>query len=204
MQTIREITEDIVKSEGGYVNDPSDPGGPTKYGVTIHTMRRLNMDLDHDGDVDIQDVKALTIGDAIEVFEKHYFKQAHINVLPQDLQAAVYDMNVNSGKNSIKMLQLTLNLFQAGLVVDSGLGQKTIDAAFRAVTDKGGIVVRDAFSVMRRDYLYSIADNRPASRKYAKRIDGGKGGWIVRAESFMSGNLWLTPEQHRQRVRSWT
>ena len=37
MQNVDEITAEIVKREGGYVNDPDDPGGPTKYGVTIHT-----------------------------------------------------------------------------------------------------------------------------------------------------------------------
>lgn len=38
---VRRIAEEIVAREGGYVNDPDDPGGATKYGVTLHTMRRL-------------------------------------------------------------------------------------------------------------------------------------------------------------------
>lgn len=45
MQSIEEIAAEIVAREGGYVNDPADPGGATKYGVTIHTMRRLGLDL---------------------------------------------------------------------------------------------------------------------------------------------------------------
>ncbi|MEN8741142.1 MAG: glycosyl hydrolase 108 family protein, partial [Phaeobacter gallaeciensis] len=48
MQTVEEIAREIVAREGGFVNDPDDPGGATKYGVTIHTMRRLGLDLDHD------------------------------------------------------------------------------------------------------------------------------------------------------------
>jgi lysozyme family protein len=39
MLSVRSIAEEIVAREGGYVNDPDDPGGPTKFGVTIHTMR---------------------------------------------------------------------------------------------------------------------------------------------------------------------
>jgi len=49
MQTVRQIAQQIVDREGGYVNDPDDPGGATNFGVTIHNMRRLGLDLDHDG-----------------------------------------------------------------------------------------------------------------------------------------------------------
>jgi len=45
MQTIKDITKEILRAEGGYVNDPDDPGGATNHGVTIHTMRRLGLDL---------------------------------------------------------------------------------------------------------------------------------------------------------------
>ena len=38
MQTVREIAEAIVDREGGFVNDPDDPGGATNFGVTIHTI----------------------------------------------------------------------------------------------------------------------------------------------------------------------
>ena len=49
MQTVRQIATEIVAREGGFVDDPDDPGGATKYGVTIHTMRRLGLDLSGDG-----------------------------------------------------------------------------------------------------------------------------------------------------------
>ena len=60
MQSVTEIAKEIVAREGGFVNDPDDPGGATQYGVTIHTMRRLGMDLTGDGRVDVADVRALT------------------------------------------------------------------------------------------------------------------------------------------------
>ena len=47
IQSVRQIAQQIVDREGGYVNDPDDPGGATNFGVTIHTMRRLGLDLDH-------------------------------------------------------------------------------------------------------------------------------------------------------------
>ena len=51
MKSVDEIATEIVAREGGYVNDPDDPGGATKYGVTIGTMKRLGLDLNRDGRV---------------------------------------------------------------------------------------------------------------------------------------------------------
>ena len=45
MRDVQYLAKEIVAREGGFVNDPDDPGGATKYGVTIHTMRRLGLDL---------------------------------------------------------------------------------------------------------------------------------------------------------------
>ena len=49
MQSVRQIAEEIVRREGGFVSDPDDPGGATNHGVTIHTMRHLGLDLNQDG-----------------------------------------------------------------------------------------------------------------------------------------------------------
>ena len=68
MLNVDKITDEIVRREGGYVNDPDDPGGATKYGVTIHSMRRLGLDLNHDGQVNATDVKALTVEQAADIF----------------------------------------------------------------------------------------------------------------------------------------
>lgn len=49
MDSVDQIARDIVRREGGYVNDRDDPGGATKFGVTVHTMRRLGLNLNGDG-----------------------------------------------------------------------------------------------------------------------------------------------------------
>ena len=43
MQSPKDIALEIIRREGGFVNDPSDPGGATKHGVTIHTLRAPGM-----------------------------------------------------------------------------------------------------------------------------------------------------------------
>jgi lysozyme family protein len=60
MASVEQIAEQIVAREGGYVDDPDDPGGATNFGVTIHTMRRLGLDLTGDGAVTAADVRALS------------------------------------------------------------------------------------------------------------------------------------------------
>lgn len=48
IEDVRALAHEFVRREGGFVNDPKDPGGATNHGVTIHTMRRLGLDLNKD------------------------------------------------------------------------------------------------------------------------------------------------------------
>ena len=61
----------------------------------------------------------------------------------------------------------------------------------------------DAYGIARRNYYYALADQRPASRKYARSKAGGKGGWITRAEEFMAPRYRLSEAEHRQRTSAW-
>ena len=58
----------------------------------------------------------------------------------------------------------------------------------------------DAYGIERRNYYYALGDPRKRSRKYTCRQDGGKGGWIVRAEEFIAAKYHLTDAEHRARV----
>ena len=67
MQHINDIAQQILKAEGGFVNDPDDPGGPTNYGVTLKTLRRLGHYFNQDGRVDIADLKQLSATQAVQI-----------------------------------------------------------------------------------------------------------------------------------------
>ncbi|MEX0311390.1 MAG: holin-associated N-acetylmuramidase [Tateyamaria sp.] len=202
MQTVRNIATEIVGREGGYVNDPDDPGGATNFGVTIHTMRRLGLDLDGDGDVDAVDVRRLSREQAIDIFVTHYFERPRIAELPNVLHATVFDMYVNAGANAIKILQRLLTEMGHPCVVDGALGPQSIAAA-RAAHRAAPDHLVDAYGIARRNYYFRIADRRPASRKYARSRAGGKGGWIKRAEEFIVPRFHLTDAQFQQRVATW-
>lgn len=202
MKTVQEITEDIIRREGGYVNDPDDPGGATNFGVTIGTMRRLGLDLDGDGRVTSKDVRLLKKEQAEDIYIKQYYERPRIGLLPEPLQASVYDMYVNSGSRAVKILQKLLREFGEEVAVDGGIGPFTAGAATRAY-EKAPDYLVDAYGIARRNYYYRLADKRPSLRKFARRRDGGKGGWIKRAEEFISPKYHLTNAEHAARVRAW-
>jgi lysozyme family protein len=199
---VREIAEEIVQREGGYVNDPDDPGGATNHGVTIHTLRRLGLDLNGDGTVTAADVRQLTREQAIGIFLEHYFTRPRIDDLPVPLQPSVFDMYVNAGGQAVKILQRLLVRMGLTVAVDGAIGSKTVAAAARALASAPDHLV-DAYGIERRNYYFALADRRPASRKFARNRAGGKGGWITRAEAFMDPRYHLTTEAFAERVAAW-
>lgn len=202
MRTVRQIAEEIVAREGGYVNDPDDPGGATKHGVTVGTLRRLGLDLTGDGMVDAADVRRLDRKQAADIFVRHYFEAPGIARLPEVLQASVFDMYVNAGSHAVKILQRLLQEMGQDVAVDGKIGPRTAAAA-AAVCAQDADLVRDAYGIARRNYYFDLADQRPASRKYARSRAGGKGGWIKRAEEFISAGFRLTAAQFHRRVAAW-
>ncbi len=202
MLNVAQVAAEIVAREGGYVNDPDDPGGPTKYGVTLATLRRLNRDLTGDRRVTEADIRALTEAEAARIFVDQFFKAPGLDRLPEAIQPSVFDMYVNSGANAVRILQRLLCDMRMAVDVDGVIGPQTALAAGRAQAAAAGFFA-DAYGIARRNYYYALGDARPASRKYCRRRDGGKGGWILRAEAFIAPKYHLTDAEHRARVAGW-
>lgn len=202
MQTVEQIAAAIVAREGGFVDDPDDPGGATNHGVTIGTMRGLGLDLDGNGRVDAADVRRLDPAQAARIYVEHYFRRPRLDRLPAMVQASVFDMQVNAGANAVKILQRLVSRMGFACTDDGVVGPRT-EAATQAAAAAAPAHLADAYGIARRSYYYAVADARPASRKFARRQDGGKGGWITRAEEFISPRYHLTEAQHRERTSRW-
>lgn len=202
MRSVYEIAREIVAREGGYVNDPSDPGGATNYGVTLGTLQRLGLDLNRDGVVSTRDLRLISPDQAAEIYVTHYFKAPKLDQLPAALQASVFDMQVNAGAQAIRLLQELLGRMGHPVAVDGVLGPQTIAAA-QAAAAREPQLFADAYGIARRNYYYDLAERRAASRKYATTRTGSKGGWILRAEEFISPRFHLSAAQHRARVATW-
>ncbi|TDL84125.1 peptidoglycan-binding protein [Palleronia sediminis] len=202
MTSVREIAAEIVAREGGFVNDPDDPGGATKHGVTIGTLRALGLDLDGDGDVDIADIHRIDAARAADIFVHHYFKGPRLDLLPAPLHPTVFDMQVNAGAQAVRLLQALLGRMGFPCAIDGIVGPQTAAAAHKAARAAPAHIV-DAYGIERRNFYYRLADARPSLRKFARARDGGKGGWITRAEAFISPAFHLSPAEHRRRVAAW-
>lgn len=109
-----------TNNEGGYVNHPRDPGGPTNHGITMATLQAYRR-----RPTTIADVKALTLTEANAIYEKSYWKPIWGDQLPAGLDYAVFDFGINSGPaRAVKTLQGLL----PGIAIDGLMGPKTLAA----------------------------------------------------------------------------
>lgn len=85
----------VLRAEGGYVCDPSDPGGATKYGISQRSYPKLN-------------IKSLTEDDAREIYHTDFWNKYGIDKIEDDNLALVYfDTMINMGpKTAAKFLDL--------------------------------------------------------------------------------------------------
>lgn len=102
----------ILAAEGGFVHDPRDPGGTTKFGISKKAYPKL-------------DIKNLTPELAAEIYERDYWDRCQCGKLPKGLDLAVFDCAVNQGP------QVAATLLQAavGAKPDGVIGKKTLAAA---------------------------------------------------------------------------
>lgn len=94
----------VIKREGGYVNNPADRGGPTKYGITYATLaewRSVN--------TTVEDVQNLTEEEAANIYRDNYFKGLEDVTDPKVLEF-LFDFSVNSGPAAaVKALQSVIH-----------------------------------------------------------------------------------------------
>lgn len=115
-----------LRQEGGYVDDPADPGGATNMGITLATYREWS---DDPNLADIQ-VKDLTLRTARAIYRSLYWNPLRADALPPGVDLSVFDMGVNAGIwRSARLLQLALGF--TGDEVDGSIGPETLAAVDR-------------------------------------------------------------------------
>ncbi len=110
-----------LREEGGYVDDPRDPGGATNMGVTLATLRvwRGNPHLTP------ADVRALTLAAVTPIYGADYWNKLRCDALPCGLDLMAFDFAVTSGTlRSAQMLQAAV-----GQTDDGSVGPDTLAAA---------------------------------------------------------------------------
>lgn len=112
------------KEEGGYSDDPADPGGATNMGITLATYRQWS-DNPNLGALQVQDLSERT---ARAIYRSLYWNPLRADALPAGVDLSVFDMGVNAGIwASARLLQQALGF--TGEAVDGCIGPETLSAA---------------------------------------------------------------------------
>ena len=156
-----EALRHVLKSEGGYVNNPADPGGATNYGIIQKTY---NAYLKSKGRP-AQHVRAITMAEVGEIYERDYWKPSKCDALPPALRLVHFDCAVNCGVvTAAKLLQEAI-----GTAVDGKIGPATIAAAEAADVR----VSVENYLWLRARYYARISERNHALRQFIA-------GWIFR------------------------
>jgi lysozyme family protein len=113
----------VLADEGGYVCDPSDPGGETRFGISRRAYPAL-------------DIRDLTREQAVAIYFRDYWRGRRYGELPGAVAEKVFDLAVNAGpENAVRCLQRALRACARAVADDGELGPVTIDAARAAAPD---------------------------------------------------------------------
>lgn len=102
----------VLKSEGGYSDNKSDPGGATNLGVTKRVWEEW---VGHE--VTKDDIKKLTVADVTPLYRKRFWNACRCDDLPSGLDYLVFDIGVNSGTGrAAKFLQSAVGATPDGVI----------------------------------------------------------------------------------------
>lgn len=175
MATFDEAIKLVIQDEGGYVWDPDDPGGETKYGITKRAYPELN-------------IKTLTVAQAEQIYHRDYWNPIYDQIADQAAANKLFDLSVNEDgpdpghrhpRESVKLLQRALEEIrgrgsgardQKEIKDDGIFGPATLAALNAAEPERLWPEWR-----ARCAWFYGmVVANRPTSRKYLL-------GWMRRA-----------------------
>ena len=130
---LRAALRTVFAHEGGFVDDPADPGGATQYGISLRSLRQwddagaVDGDRDRDGDVDADDIRRMTPATAARIYRDQWWERHGYGRLPGEVAVKVFDLAVNMGAaQAHKILQRAVRAADGPALADDGiLGPKT-------------------------------------------------------------------------------
>lgn len=176
--SIDEIITGVLRDEGGYVDDPADPGGATNHGISLRYAVGVGIDNDGDGDTDADDIRLVTPQQARTLYLADFWQRPGINRLPPEIQPVTVDWAVNAGPpRAIMGVQRVITLAGiARLVEDGVIGPKTRSAAFAAQRDMGPLF-NNAIVDERMNFYRRLAMQNTDMNRFLK-------GWLDRTARF--------------------
>jgi lysozyme family protein len=159
----------MLKSEGGYVNNPADPGGMTNLGVTKATWENWV-----GRESDEAEMRGLTPEKVEPLYKKKYWDAVRADDLPVGLDYLMFDFGVNAGPGrAIKLLQSAV-----GVTPDGGFGPLTL-AAVQAIDP---VELIEKFSQAKEDFYRSLGTFATFGKGWLNRVADVK----VKANSMLA------------------
>jgi lysozyme family protein len=158
------LIDRIIQREGGFVDNPNDRGGATKYGITIGTLRDWRC-----APVGRADIETLTVGEARLIYRTNYFTASGFDQIPDpQLQEFLFDFAVNSGvAAATRALQRSI-----GVRDDGAFGPASL-AALKAITNWGMLFYRmkcERYELLLR-FIGSDAQEAVFATGWSNRLD---------------------------------
>lgn len=177
MSTFELAIGTVLAHEGGYVNNPNDPGGATNFGISLRTLIKMGHDLadiNHDGHVDVEDIQQMTVFAATRIYKTAWWdRYQYSGFAGQPVATKIFDTAVNLGAvQAHKLLQRGLNKDNWQLVVDGALGPKT----FNAANNTPGVVLLDVYRREQLAFYQALIQQKPVLAEFWP-------GWERRARS---------------------
>ena len=166
MADFEPAVEIVLKDEGGFVNNPADPGGATNFGIS---RRFLSQNYMPDGS---NDIEHMTRDFAKDCYRKFFWDPGqYAQFESQDVANKVFNADVNMIKHqAARLLQLALgSLGYENLVPDGFVGSQTLALTNKASPDR----LCSAFAAACRAHYKWLAQKRPDLAKFLP-------GWLKR------------------------
>ena len=149
MQTFPDCIAHVLAAEGGLVNDPQDPGGVTKFGISQRSYPAL-------------DIRALSLDDAKAIYQRDYWDKLQGEALPAGLDLLLLDHAVNAGPaRAIRLLQHLVGVPEDGL-----MGPVTLAGV--AIADPQDLIAR--YSELRLDFYRDLPTWRHFGAGWSRRV----------------------------------
>jgi lysozyme family protein len=138
----------VFSAEGGYVDNPNDPGGATNMGITLDVLSAWR----HSA-ASKADVQSLTKDEATAIYRANYWNVLRGGSLPGGADLMVFDAGVNMGTGrSAKLLQTIV-----GVTDDGAIGPATLAAITDYITANSAASLIGALASARSDFYHSLS-----------------------------------------------
>lgn len=151
MSDFDDFIDRVLTSEGGYVNDPADPGGETRFGISKRAYPHV-------------DIKALTRDQAVTIYRRDFWDRVQGDKLPRAFAFQALDAAVNHGvENAVRWMQRA-----AGVADDGVIGPVTLGAVGRA--EPADLVLK--FNATRLRFYTKLQTFDAFGRGWVNRVAG--------------------------------